>query len=93
MTTPAAIAATLPRRWTVIAERERGGSPVADLPPWQPVPRAPLTIAEAHQLVDVGALLMANRYEPARVVLLIKPRQVPPPAERPILQAGAFRHV
>jgi len=58
-------------RWTVIAERKRK-STTARLH-WHEVAGAPLSPSEARRFAASGAILMAQRYFPDRVELLVRP--------------------
>lgn len=83
------LAKIAPGRWTLIAERLREG-PGFYLPPWEPLPGAPLAIEEAQQLVDAKRLVMATRFLPDRLVLLVQPATLAPREERESLGASAF---
>ena len=80
----------LPAAWTPIASRPRQSN-TYELPPWKAVPGAPLTIAEAHALLDAGRIVMANRHTAACVTLVVRPAVRPP--DKPILLAAAFRRL
>jgi len=63
----------LPRNaWTPIAERARDCER-DDTLFWEPLPRAPLSIEDAHHLVAADALVMANRHSDDRVELVVRP--------------------
>ena len=40
---------------------------------WDSVAGAPVSVLEARRLADAGTLLMANRYQPDRVELVVRP--------------------
>src|SRR3954454_21471623 len=65
----------LPPCWTAIAERPRE-STTARLH-WHKVAGAPLSPIEARRLAASGAILMAQRYLPDHVELLIRPTMRP----------------
>ena len=58
--------------WIAIAMRSRkcmkGGTLL-----WDPVPGAPVSVQEARRLAEAGTLLMASRYQPDRVELVVRP--------------------
>jgi hypothetical protein len=39
---------------------------------WDPIPGAPVSVQEARRLADVGTLLMASRYQPDRMDLVVR---------------------
>ena len=39
---------------------------------WEPVPGAPVSVEEAWRLADAGTLLLASRYRPERVDLVVR---------------------
>ena len=41
---------------------------------WQPISGAPVSIEEARGLADAGTLLLASRYQPDLVELVVRPR-------------------
>jgi hypothetical protein len=41
---------------------------------WRPISGAPVSIEEARGLADAGTLLLASRYQPDRVELVVRPR-------------------
>jgi hypothetical protein len=41
---------------------------------WQPISGAPVGIEEARSLADAGTLLLASRYRPDLVELVVRPR-------------------
>jgi len=89
MTALAEIVAELPHRWVPIAERPR--TAVGFLPPWQPVPLVPLTIREAHELVDAGALILMCKHWPDKITAMVRPPPETIPADKQPLRPSAFR--
>ena len=60
------------RGWIAIAMRSR--KCVRDgRSYWEPVPGAPVSVREARYLADNGTLLLASRYQPDRVELVVRP--------------------
>jgi hypothetical protein len=57
--------------WTVIAMRPRRS--LEGPPAWRPIPGAPVSIQEAWVLADAGKLFLANRHQPDRVELVVRP--------------------
>jgi hypothetical protein len=55
--------------WIAIAIRPRMGGKLY----WDPVPGAPVSVQEARRLAEAGTLLMASRYQPDRVELVVRP--------------------
>lgn len=66
------IAIGLPPVWTPIGVRPRDSIAGQRLR-WQETPDAPLGIEEAQKLVAARQLVMANRHERNRVVLVVRP--------------------
>jgi len=60
-------------RWIAIAMRPRKCMDGQKLY-WQPISGAPVSIEEARNLADAGALLLASRYQPDLVELVVRPR-------------------
>ena len=60
------------RGWIAIAMRPRAGA-VGQKLHWQSIPGAPVSVEEAWRLADAGTLLIANRYRPERVDLVVRP--------------------
>ena len=60
-------------RWTAIAMRPRKCVDGQKLY-WQPISGAPVSIEEARCLADAGTLLLASRYQPDLVELVVRPR-------------------
>jgi hypothetical protein len=59
------------RGWIAIAVRPRVCVPGQKLY-WEPIPGAPVSVHEARRLADAGMLLVANRYQPERVDLVVR---------------------
>ncbi len=79
--------------WIAIAMRSRRCMDGQKLY-WDPVPGAPVSVEEARRLADAGTLLMASRYQPDRVELVVRPSAAPPPQpsrERKVLSDGRDR--
>jgi hypothetical protein len=62
----------LPLCWTAIAERPRENA-MREMLHWQELTGAPLCPSEARMLASKGAIIMAQRYSPDRVELLVRP--------------------
>ena len=60
-------------RWIAIAMRSRQCLDGQKLH-WQPISGAPVSIEEARCLADAGTLLVASRYHPDLVELVVRPR-------------------
>jgi len=60
-------------RWIAIATRPRRCMDGQKLY-WQPISGAPVSIEEARGLADAGTLLIASRYQPDSVELVVRPR-------------------
>jgi hypothetical protein len=58
--------------WIAIAMRPRKSQDGQKLY-WQPISGAPVSVEEARSLADAGTLLMASRYHPDRVELVVRP--------------------
>ena len=58
--------------WIAIAMRPRGCMDRQKLY-WDQIPGAPVSDQEARRLADAGTLLMASRYHPDRVELVVRP--------------------
>lgn len=54
--------------FTVIATRPRKGGNLA----WTEHADAPMTLKQAHDLVDIGRLILASRHYPDRVECVVK---------------------
>src|SRR4249919_1482320 len=61
------------QRWIAIAKRPRKCMDGQKLY-WQPISGAPVSIEEARCLADAGTLLLASRYQPDLVELVVRPR-------------------
>jgi hypothetical protein len=59
-------------RWIAIAMRHRKCLDGQKLY-WEPIPGAPVSVEEAQRLADEGTLLVASRYQPDRVELVVRP--------------------
>jgi hypothetical protein len=59
-------------RWIAIAMRSRKCSDGEKLY-WQSIPGAPISVHEARCLADAGTLLIASRYQPDLVELVVRP--------------------
>jgi hypothetical protein len=59
------------RGWIAIAMRSRKCTKEGTRH-WQPVPGAPVSVQEARHLADAGTLLLASRYQPDRVELVVQ---------------------
>ena len=60
------------QRWIAIAMRPRQCLKGQKLH-WQPISGAPVSVQEARSLADAGTLLVANRYQPDLVELVVRP--------------------
>jgi hypothetical protein len=58
--------------WIAIAMRPRGCMDRQKLY-WDQIPGAPVSVQEARRLAEAGTLLMASRYQPDRVELVVRP--------------------
>jgi hypothetical protein len=66
-------------RWITIAMRPRKCLAGEKLY-WQPISGAPVSAQEARSLADAGTLLIASRYLPDRVELVVRPRTAREPS-------------
>ena len=60
------------QRWIAIAMRPRQCLEGQKLH-WQPISGAPVSVQEARSLADAGTLLVASRYQPDLVELVVRP--------------------
>ena len=81
--------------WIAIAIRPRGCMDGQKLY-WDQIPGAPVSVQEARRLAAAGTLLMASRYQPDRVELVVRLStatltRAAPIGARPACRSGDFR--